>query len=197
MQVLRRVLVVLAIGLVVTGVPLLWTYRPDAVNAWNGRGSHGDAWDLVQDLHRILSFALVQLSVVYAFLVIALRSHRARWLSSTGWLVLVLLFSFTGYLLPWEQLALYAVTVGTNIRGVLVVLGDDVKFVLVGGAEISTATYARWLGVHTVLLPLATAAGLWAVRRRVGSRPHAADPRTPELRRDDALARHGDPEPHA
>ena len=197
MQVLRRLLLVLAVGLVVTGVPLLWTYRPDAVNAWNGRGSYGDAWDLVQDLHRILSFVLVQLSIVYAVLVIALRAHRRRSLPATGWLVLVLLFSFTGYLLPWEQLALYAVTVGTNIRGVLVVLGDDVKFVLVGGAEISTGTYARWLGVHTVLLPLAGLGGLWAVRRRIGSRPHAVDPRTPDLRPDDALARHGDPQPHA
>ena len=51
-----------------------------------------------------------------------------------------LLLSFTGYLLPWDQLALWAVTVGTNMMGYTPVFGDQVRFVLLGGVEIGTDT---------------------------------------------------------
>ena len=55
-------------------------------------------------------------------------------------MLLTLLLSFTGYLLPWDQLALWAVTVGTNMGGYSPVLGDQVRFALLGSAEIGTET---------------------------------------------------------
>ena len=59
-----------------------------------------------------------------------------NWVIGVILLTLTLLLSFTGYLLPWDQLALWAVTVGTNMIGYTPVFGRDVRFVLLGGAEI-------------------------------------------------------------
>jgi quinol-cytochrome oxidoreductase complex cytochrome b subunit len=60
--------------------------------------------------------------------------------------------TFTGYLLPWDQLALSAVQVGTNVRGYGVLFRPLVRFVFVGGAEVSPDTVIRWLMVHMLVL---------------------------------------------
>ena len=65
-----------------------------------------------------------------------------------------LLLSFTGYLLPWDQLALWAVTVGTNMMGYTPVFGGEVRFVLLGGVEIGPETLLRWYVLHVLLLPV-------------------------------------------
>jgi quinol-cytochrome oxidoreductase complex cytochrome b subunit len=56
-----------------------------------------------------------------------------NWVIGVILLTLTLLLSFTGYLLPWDQLALWAVTVGTNMMGYTPVFGEEVSFVLLGG----------------------------------------------------------------
>jgi quinol-cytochrome oxidoreductase complex cytochrome b subunit len=63
----------------------------------------------------------------------------------------VLASSFTGYLLPRDQLALWAVTVGTDLRGYTVLWHSEVRFVLIGGKEIGTSTLLRWVFIHLVL----------------------------------------------
>src|SRR5205085_1280336 len=68
-------------------------------------------------------------------------------------LTLTLLLSFTGYLLPWDQLALWAVTVGTNMMGYTPVFGQQVRFVLLSGVEISSETLLRWYVLHVLLFP--------------------------------------------
>ena len=70
--------------------------------------------------------------------------------------VLVVLAVLTGYLLPWDQLALWAVTVGENLRGYLPLFGDRVRFVLLGGAEVSPQTLLWWLLAHGLLAVLST-----------------------------------------
>ena len=83
-----------------------------------------------------------------------------------------LLLSFTGYLLPWDQLALWAVTVGTNMMGFTPVFGSQVKFVLLGGQVIGTDTLLRWYVLHVLLLPFVTvifmAIHFWRVRKDGG-----------------------------
>ena len=87
-------------------------------------------------------------------------------------LTLTLLLSFTGYLLPWDQLALWAVTVGTNMMGYTPVFGSQVRFVLLGGAEISSATLLRWYVLHVLMFPfiivIFMAVHFWRVRKDGG-----------------------------
>ena len=87
-------------------------------------------------------------------------------------LTLTLLLSFTGYLLPWDQLALWAVTVGTNMMGYTPVFGDQVRFVLLGGKEIGTDTLLRWYVLHVLFVPFVTviflAIHFWRVRKDGG-----------------------------
>ena len=84
----------------------------------------------------------------------------------------VLLLSFTGYLLPWDQLALWAVTVGTNMMGYTPVFGSQVRFVLLGGKEIGTDTLIRWYVLHVLFVPFVTviflAIHFWRVRKDGG-----------------------------
>ena len=80
-----------------------------------------------------------------------------------GRLVLLgLALSFTGYLLPWDQLALWAVKVGS--RGLAgtwrAAFSGEVRFILIGGTEVTQGTYRLWLLVHTVVLAVAFAAVL-------------------------------------
>jgi quinol-cytochrome oxidoreductase complex cytochrome b subunit len=87
-------------------------------------------------------------------------------------LLLTLLLSFTGYLLPWDQLAIWAVSVGTGIAGYTPVFGDQVKFVLLGSVEIGPTTLIRWYVLHVLALPfLATiflAVHFWRIRKDGG-----------------------------
>src|SRR5438270_12993437 len=77
-----------------------------------------------------------------------------NWVIGVILLTLTLLLSFTGYLLPWGQLALWAVTVGTNMMGYTPVFGQQVAFALLGGGEIGTETLLRCSGLHVLMLPV-------------------------------------------
>ena len=87
-------------------------------------------------------------------------------------LKLTLLLAFTGYLLPWDQLALWAVTVGTNMMGFTPVFGDQVRFVLLGGKQIGAETLLRWYVLHVLMLPFVLviflAIHFWRVRKDGG-----------------------------
>jgi len=87
-------------------------------------------------------------------------------------LFLTLLLSFSGYLLPWDQLALWAVTVGTNMAGLVPVIGNQVKFALLAGVEVSAATLLRFYVPHVLALPfilvIFLAVHFWRVRKDGG-----------------------------
>ena len=87
-------------------------------------------------------------------------------------LFLTLLLSFSGYLLPWDQLALWAVTVGTNMAGFVPVIGNEVKFALLAGVEVSGATLLRFYVLHVLAFPfilvLFLAVHFWRVRKDGG-----------------------------
>lgn len=187
MRVFRLLLLGLVVVLIATGIPLIWLYSP---------APHAD-WTWLRTVHRGTSRVLVNAAMIYLVVIAVRRQDRWRTPHAAGFASLVLAFSFSGFLLPWDQLGLWAVTVGTKMRGVFVALSGQVRFLIIGGAEISKDTYRPWVLLHLVGLPLAGLGGLWLVRRRVGSRPHAVDVGTPPVRRDDAVARHGDPQPHA
>jgi menaquinol-cytochrome c reductase cytochrome b subunit len=81
--------------------------------------------------------------------------REMTWLSGVLLLLVVIGFGFTGYLLPWDQKAYWATTVGTEIAGVAPGLGPWVLRIMRGGDELSAVTLARFFGVHVWVLPLA------------------------------------------
>ena len=133
--------------LLFSGVALVILYEPPGISGVS---------DGLRVTHRVAGWLAVAtaLSLVY-------RAARQRWwrgaLLGGGSVVAALVAVMTGWLLPWEQLALWAVSLDTAVRGYL--FDDSVRFVLIGTGEISTATLNRWLAVHSAVGLVVV--GLW------------------------------------
>ena len=95
-----------------------------------------------------------------------------NWVVGVVLLVLTLLLSFTGYLLPWDQLAIWAITVGTNMIGSAPIIGEANRFIMVGGFEVGEAALIRFYTLHVLALPLIAAIFMtvhfWRIRRDGG-----------------------------
>jgi quinol-cytochrome oxidoreductase complex cytochrome b subunit len=169
--------------LAVTGVFLIFFYRPSAANAWPGvKGLHTAVTVVgtVRLAHRLTSYlfglTLLALAVVGVVLAVSRSrpSHRHRMTAAgaVGAAILGFAASFTGLLLPWDQLALWSVTIGTNMMGYRPILDPSlrVQYVLIGGATISVDTLRGWFYIHVLLIPaLLIGVGLlitWRVLRR-------------------------------
>jgi quinol-cytochrome oxidoreductase complex cytochrome b subunit len=155
--VLARLAAVAAGALIVTGAPLIFVYQP--------RG--GVHW--LSTLHALAS--MLFLGAAAGMLVTALAAAWARdstWAGSALALAALAVAAggaFTGQLIAWDMLGLRAVTVGDQYRGMLDAVGDDVRFVLVGGTEIAPDVLLRWTLVHVLVVPaVAIVVGrlLWA-----------------------------------
>ena len=81
--------------------------------------------------------------------------REVTWFTGVGLLLVVIAFGFTGYLLPWDQKAFWATTVGTRIAAVTPGIGEWMLRIIRGGEELSAITLARFFGVHVWVLPLA------------------------------------------
>jgi cytochrome b6 len=75
------------------------------------------------------------------------------WLTGMLMFFLALGFGFSGYLLPWNELAFFATKVGTDIAGVLPIIGEPIMIFLRGGEEVTGATLSRFFGFHVAVLP--------------------------------------------
>jgi quinol-cytochrome oxidoreductase complex cytochrome b subunit len=175
--------------LVVSGVWLWFRYEPTAAASWlTVRSLHTthnwSSW--MRTTHRVASAATVLLALAALALLVGRRIRTGGRGVVAGVVLFVTAFaaSFTGYLLPWDQLALWAVTVGTNIRGVQAVFDARVKYVLLGSEEISLGTYRFWAIAHVVLGVLVVAAVVLAWirtgRRPLSPTPPPAPERAPE-----------------
>ena len=80
-------------------------------------------------------------------------SRKINWLTGLLLLTLVLFANFTGYLLPWDQLAFWAVTIFTNMLGYIPLIGDGIVKLLRGGNDIGPATLSIFYAIHTGFLP--------------------------------------------
>ncbi len=126
--------------LVVTGVLLMFYYRPSVPQAY------ADMKDLqfvvssgvfLRNLHRWSAHAMVFLVFPHMFKVFYRGAYRPprefNWVIGVVLLLITLLLSYTGYLLPWDQLAYWAVTVGSNIASAVPLMGSKIRFLLLGG----------------------------------------------------------------
>ena len=162
----------------VTGILLMFYYRPVAYSAYNDIQELRETipLGLMRELHRWGAHGMVLTVWLHMFRVFMTGSYKPprefNWVVGVILLLLTLLLSFTGYLLPWDQLALWAVTVGTNMMGYTPVFGKQVRFVLLGGVEIGTDTLLRWYVLHVLMLPFVIvifmAIHFWRVRKDGG-----------------------------
>ncbi len=171
--------------LTVSGLPLLFLYIPSVERAY---ASVKDIeyvitfgfW--IRAVHRIsahLMVAVVFLHMARVFLTGAYkngsgRSQRREWNWVLGVLMLLatLFLSFTGYLLPWDQLAFWAVTVGTNIASSIPWVGPQIRELLIGGRAIEQPTLIRFYVLHVLFLPGGLAGlflyHMWRIRKDGG-----------------------------
>jgi quinol-cytochrome oxidoreductase complex cytochrome b subunit len=169
----------------------MFLYVPSVERAyWSVRdlGSVVAFGGTVRTVHRLaahLMVAVVFLHMVRVFLTGAFKrpapgaagtaagaNRPLNWVVGVALLLVTLLFSFTGYLLPWDQLAFWAITVGTNIASAAPLAGKTVRFALLGGTIIDQNALLRFYVLHCFALPVAALAliayHLWRIRKDGG-----------------------------
>jgi cytochrome b6 len=145
----------------VTGILLMFYYHPAVPQAYR------DMKDLrfvvangvfLRNLHRLAAQAMVLAVFWHMFHVFYRGGYRPpkefNWMVGLVLLLLTLFLSYTGYLLPWDQLAFWAITVGTNIISAMPILGKEVRFLLLGGNLVGENALLRFYVLHCVVLPL-------------------------------------------
>lgn len=147
--------------LVITGVLLMFYYHPAVPQAYR------DMKDLrfvvsngvfLRNLHRLAAHLMVVAVFAHMFHVFYRGGykppHEFNWVVGVLLLLATLFLSYTGYLLPWDQLAFWAITVGTNIISAMPLIGNRVKFLLLGGHLVGENALLRFYVLHCVVLPL-------------------------------------------
>jgi len=147
--------------LVITGILLMFYYHPAVPQAYR------DMKDLrfvvssgvfLRNLHRLGAHLMVVAVFAHMFHVFYRGGykppHEFNWVVGVVLLLVTLFLSYTGYLLPWDQLAFWAITVGTNIISAMPFIGNRVKFLLLGGNVVGENALLRFYVLHCVVLPL-------------------------------------------
>ena len=173
---------------VVTGTLLSLYYQPTPDKAYDSVKYITSVVDfgwLIRSVHHwganLMIICLV-LHVVRIFLQGAYKYPRElTWIAGVGLLAATIGFGFTGYLLPWDQRAFWATTVGTDIAGAVPMIGDSLLGLLRGGADVTEATLSRFFGMHVLVLPLILGL-LLVVHLTIVHQLGLANPRRPEPR---------------
>jgi quinol-cytochrome oxidoreductase complex cytochrome b subunit len=150
----------LAINQIVTGILLTIYYVPTPDHAYDSvqyiTTQVAMGW-LIRGLHHWGASAMVVVVVLHMFRVIIYGAYKfpreVTWITGVLLFLVVIGFGFTGYLLPWDQKAYWATTVGTRIAGTPPIVGDYLLRIMRGGAELSAVTLARFFGAHIWVLP--------------------------------------------
>jgi quinol-cytochrome oxidoreductase complex cytochrome b subunit len=169
----------LFLALTVTGVYLMFFYVPSVARAYQdilAIESSVAFGSLVRNMHRWAAHLMVLtvfLHMVRVFYHGAYKPPREfNWVVGVVLLLLTLLLSFTGYLLPWDQIAFWAITVGTQMALYAPLLGQESSFFLLGGIQVGQETLLRFYVFHVIFFPLITAILLvvhfWRIRKDGG-----------------------------
>ncbi len=167
------------LGLTVTGVLLMFYYVPSVERAYQDiqeLETNVRFGQLLRNMHRWMAHAMIILVLLHMMRVFYTGAYKPprefNWVVGVVLFILTLLLSFTGYLLPWDQLAFWAITVGTTMVGSAPVLGDESKFLLLGGFSVGPNALIRFYTLHVIGLPLVIsifmAVHFWRVRRDGG-----------------------------
>jgi menaquinol-cytochrome c reductase cytochrome b subunit len=183
----------------VTGVFLAMFYRPDpsggAYESVRHITNEVFLGQFVRGMHKWGSTVMVVLVFLHmgrTFFFGAYKYPRElNWVIGVALLILTMVMSFTGYLLPFDQRAFWATTVGVNINGTGPLIGPYLSDFLRGGAEIGSVTLSRFYAIHMLLVPGLIAALLGAHLYLVAKLGTTAPPwqkveKAPELRETEA-----------
>jgi quinol-cytochrome oxidoreductase complex cytochrome b subunit len=162
--------------LFVSGTYLMFFYHPAIPQAYFDMHALATSiafGQFVRNIHRWAAHLMVVIVFLHLLRVFYAGAYKAprqfNWLVGVVLLVLTLLLSFTGYLLPWDQLAYWAVTVGTSIAGYVPILGDKAQQMLLGGPDVGSAALLRFYVLHIYVLPAALmlflGVHIWRVRK--------------------------------
>ncbi|MDE3057060.1 MAG: cytochrome b N-terminal domain-containing protein [Bacteroidota bacterium] len=170
----------LFIILVFTGGLLMLYYRPSVAQAY---------WDMkdlqfvvsngrfLRNMHRWAAHAMVAIVFLHMMRVFYTGSYRPpkefNWVIGVFLLVTTILLSYTGYLLPWDQLSFWGISVGTNmVKAVPFGLGDTISYLLLGGTMVGENALVRFYVLHCFIIPVAAvvlmAIHFWRVRKDGG-----------------------------
>ncbi|MEE9167337.1 MAG: cytochrome bc complex cytochrome b subunit [Candidatus Neomarinimicrobiota bacterium] len=146
---------------VISGILLLFYYKASADSAYESirfiMSQVKFGW-LVRSVHSWAGNLMVLAVFIHMFSVFFLRAYRKpremTWISGVILLLLVMGFGFSGYLLPWNELSYFATKVGTDIIGVIPIVGKAMMTLLRGSEEVTGATLPRFYGIHVAMLPL-------------------------------------------
>lgn len=170
----------------VTGVLLSLYYEPTPDNAYNSilyiMNQVNFGW-LIRSVHAWGANLMIIFCILHLLRVVIQGAYKKpreiTWMAGMGLLFITLGFGFTGYLLPWDQRAFWATTVGTEIASAVPFIGDFIRDFLRAGADVSALTLSRFLGVHMLILP-ATLIGLLAIHLLIIHQQGLADPKATE-----------------
>jgi quinol-cytochrome oxidoreductase complex cytochrome b subunit len=161
-----------------TGLLLMFYYRPTVAFAYMDIIDLAEQVPLgiMREIHRWGAHAMVITVWLHMFRVFMTGSYKPprefNWNVGVILLVLTLLLSFTGYLLPWDQLAIWAVTVGTSLAAYSPLVAKQAQFLLLGGTVVGPDTLLRWYVLHVLALPfvlvLFLAVHFWRIRKDGG-----------------------------
>ena len=160
----------------ITGILLIFAYTPSPDAAYASMVSLQTEvffGNLIRNLHHWSGNLMVVVGVLHLLRVFFTGGfappREFNWVMGLGLLLLIVAANFTGYLLPWDQLAYWAVTVGTSLLDYLPWVGEPLTRLLLGGPEVGAATLTNFYGMHIALIPLSIFAivsfHIWRVRK--------------------------------
>jgi len=162
-----------------TGLLLMFYYVPSTAQAYDRmldlRGSVAFG-TFLRNMHRWAAHAMVGVVFLHMCRVFFTGAYKAprefNWVVGISLFLLTLFASFTGYLLPWDQLAFWAITVGTSIAGYAPLVGQKMKFLLLGDYAVGQEALLRFYVLHVAALPVAITSlvviHFWRIRKDGG-----------------------------
>jgi ubiquinol-cytochrome c reductase cytochrome b subunit len=144
-----------------TGTILALYYSPSPDHAYDSveymmtQVSFGQ---VIRGIHHWGASAMVIVVVLHMLVTFGMGAYKfpreVTWWVGIGLFLVTFAFGFTGYLLPWDEKAYWATTVGTNMAGTVPFVGDFLERVLRGGAQLGALTLTRFYAVHVLVLPM-------------------------------------------
>jgi quinol-cytochrome oxidoreductase complex cytochrome b subunit len=164
---------------VVTGLLLKFHYEPSPENAYNSILNLQETLlfgKMLRNIHHWSAIAFVWIAFLHMLRTAFTGAYRpprdVTWITGLALLLLVVLSNFTGYLLPWDQLSYWAVTVATSLLSYIPLAGEPIRKALLGGAEVGQPTLTNFFNLHTGVIPLMIIALMawhfWRIRRSGG-----------------------------
>jgi quinol-cytochrome oxidoreductase complex cytochrome b subunit len=185
---------VLFVILAVTGIWLMFFYVPSIDRAYADMQNLETGINfgaLMRSMHRWSAHLMVVTVFLHLCRVFFTGSYKHprqfNWVVGIVLWIATLVLSFTGYLLPWDQLSYWAITVSTNIVGSFPLVGEQIRLLLLGATEAGPDALIRFYALHVIVLPLVTAlligVHFWRIRKDGGlSSPAERDEDTPQER---------------